>query len=100
MKLTLQREQLLKPLQLVLGAVDHKQAMPILSNVLLHFDPKQLFVTGTDLEIELIGQSSLTQPEGQEGRLTLPARKLFDICKSLPENASIELYHDKDHVIL
>src|SRR3990167_6488725 len=96
----LQREQLLKPLQLVLGAVDQKQAMPILSNVLLDFDPQRLSVTGTDLEIELIGQSAFSQAGGTEGRMTLPARKLFDICKALPENAPIELYHDKDRVIL
>src|SRR3990167_11367131 len=96
----LQREQLLKPLQLVLGAVDQKQAMPILSNVLLDFDPQRLSVTGTDLEIELIGQSAFSQAGGTEGRMTLPARKLFDICKALPENAPIELYHDKDQVVL
>ena len=100
MRLTLQREQLLKPLQLVLGAVDHKQSMPILSNVLLHFDPKNLSVTGTDLEIELIGQSSLSHPDAPTGRMTLPARKLFDICKALPEGAAIELYHDNDRVVL
>lgn len=100
MKLTLQREQLLKPLQLVIGAVDHKQAMPILSNVLLHVSNKKLSVTGTDLEIELIGQSMLTHEDTHDGKLTLPARKLFDICKALPESAAIELYHDNDRVIL
>lgn len=100
MKLTLQREQLLKPLQLVIGAVDHKQAMPILSNVLLHVNQKQLSITGTDLEIELIGQSALSHPETMDGKLTLPARKLFDICKALPDNAPIELYQDKDRIIL
>lgn len=100
MKLTLQREQLLKPLQLVIGAIDHKQAMPILSNVLLQIQDKQLSVTGTDLEIELIGQSTLTHAEKNHSRLTLPARKLFDICKALPESAPIELYQDKDRVTL
>lgn len=99
MKLTLQREQLLKPLQLVIGAVDQKQAMPILSNVLLHINENQLSITGTDLEIELIGQSTLDQSEDNK-RLTLPARKLFDICKALPESSSIELYQDKDRVVL
>lgn len=99
MKLTLQREQLLKPLQLVIGAVDQKQAMPILSNVLLHIDNGRLSITGTDLEIEMIGQSTLNQSENAK-RLTLPARKLFDICKALPEFAPIELFHDKDRVIL
>jgi DNA polymerase-3 subunit beta len=100
MKVNLQREQLLKPLQLVIGAVDHKQAMPILSNVLLDFQEKQLSVTGTDLEIELIGQSPFCQPDMRPGKMILPARKLFDICKALPEGAAIELYQDRDRVIL
>lgn len=100
MKLTLLREQLLHPLQLVIGAVDHKQAMPILSNVLFNILDKKLSVTGTDLEIELIGQSTLTHEDTHNGRLMLPARKLFDICKALPEFAVIELYHDNDRVIV
>lgn len=100
MKLILQREQLLKPLQLVIGAVDHKQAMPILSNVLLKIDDKKLSVTGTDLEIELIGQSSVMQSDQQAAKFTLPARKLFDICKALPESSAIELYQDSDRVTL
>lgn len=100
MKLTLQREQLLKPLQLVIGAVDQKQAMPILSNVLLHVNETQLSITGTDLEIELIGKSKFAHSETENARFTLPARKLFDICKALPENAPIELYQEQDRVIL
>ena len=100
MKLILQREELLRPLQLVIGAVDHKQAMPILSNVLLNVSDKRLSVTGTDLEIELIGQSALTHAETFNARLTLPARKLMDICKALPEFSAIELYQEKDRVTL
>ena len=100
MRLLLLREQLLKPLQLVIGAIDHKQAMPILSNVLLDLRDKKLSVTGTDLEIELIGQSMVPDVKESQARLTLPARKLFDICKALPEFAAIELYQEKDRVIL
>src|SRR3989338_162563 len=100
MKLNLVREQLLKPLQTAIGAVDHKQAMPILSNVLLDLRDKKLSVTGTDLEIELIGQSMVPDVKESQARLTLPARKLFDICKALPEFAAIELYQEKDRVIL
>lgn|SRR3990167_2788266 len=99
MKITLQREQLLKPLQMVIGAVDHKQAVPILSNVLLCINNNQLSVTGTDLEIELIGQESLTQ-QISNSALTLPARKLMDICKALPDFAPIELYQEKNCVVV
>lgn len=99
MKLTLQREQLLKPLQMVMGAVDHKQAMPILSNVLIRVTDNQLSVTGTDLEIEMIGQTALSNQQADVS-LTLPARKLADICKALPDFAAIELYQEKDRVIV
>ena len=100
MKLTLQREQLLKPLQMVIGVVDHKQAMPILSNVLLHVNEKKLSITGTDLEVELVGQSTLQHSDTEDKRLTLSARKLLDICRALPENASIELHQDKNRVVV
>lgn len=98
-RLTLQREELLKPLQLVIGAIDHKQAMPILSNVLLQVNNDQLSVTGTDLEIELIGQSTI-ENRLKSARMTLPARKLMDICKALPESSTMELILEKDRVIL
>ena len=100
MKLTLVREDLLKPLQMVMGVVDRKQTLPILSNVLLNLNKKRLSVIGTDLEIELTGHSTFSDPLSGPLQLTLPGRKLLDICRALPENASIELYQDKHQVIL
>ena len=55
MKFSLVREALLRPLQLVVGVVERRQTLPILSNVLLSIDDKRLSVTGTDLEVEIIG---------------------------------------------
>lgn len=55
MDITVQRDDLLKPLQAVSGVVEKKQTLPILSNVLLATKDEQLLLTGTDLEIELIG---------------------------------------------
>lgn len=99
MKLNIQRETLLKPLQLVIGVVERKQTLPILSNVLLDAKDNILSITGTDLEVELIGQTTLEKPS-KASRLTLPGRKLMDICRALPENAAIELYQEKERVIL
>lgn len=99
MKLNLQRETLLKPLQLVIGVVERKQTLPILSNVLLNTKDNILSITGTDLEVELIGQATLEKP-AKPGKITLPGRKLMDICRALPENAPIELYQEKERVIL
>ena len=100
MKLNLQRETLLKPLQQVIGVVERKQTLPILSNVLLDTEGNKLSITGTDLEVQLIGQTQLEQGDLQAARITLPGRKLVDICKALPENAPIELYQEKERMIL
>lgn len=100
MKLNLQRETLLKPLQQVIGVVERKQTLPILSNVLLNTIGDKLSVTGTDLEVQLIGQTQIEQGDLQAAKITLPGRKLVDICKALPENAPIELYQEKERMIL
>lgn len=100
MKLTLSKETLLKPLQMVMSVVDRKQALPILSHVLLNISPERLSVVGTDLEIELTGHCSFSEQFTSASQLTLPGKKLLDICKALPENAVIELYQEKQQVIL
>lgn len=100
MKLNLSRETLLKPLQMVIGVVERKQTLPILSNVLLNLKDNKLSVMGTDLEVELVGQADMGQNIETNEQLTLPGRKLMDICKALPEGAPIELYQDNERVIL
>lgn len=99
MKLSFVREDLLKPLQMVIGVVDRKQTMPILSSVLLDINQK-LSIVGTDLEIELTGHSPLAKSVPSPVKLTLPGRKLLDICRALPENCAIELYQEKNQIIL
>lgn len=89
MKFTIARDALLKPLNLVAGVVERRQTLPILSNVLLSLEGTHLALTGTDLEVELVGRVELPGP-GADGDVTVPARKLVDICKSLPEDAEIE----------
>ncbi|OGT50082.1 MAG: DNA polymerase III subunit beta [Gammaproteobacteria bacterium RIFCSPHIGHO2_12_FULL_41_15] len=100
MKLQIQRETLLKPLQLVIGVVERKQTQPILANVLLRTKDNKLSVTGTDTEVELIGQISLAQPSTEDHALTIPGRKLMDICRALPENAPVELYREQEKIVL
>lgn len=100
MNLTLQRETLLEPLQLVIGVVERRQTLPILANVLLTLEDQSLSITATDLEIELIGKSQLEQVCKERIQLTVPGRKLFDICRALPEKSSIDLQKDKEKLIL
>ena len=88
MKFSLSREALLKPLQLVVGVVERRQTLPILSNVLLSIEDSRLSVTGTDLEVEIVGYTEVSQVvEG--GEITVSARKISDICRSLPEGAIV-----------
>jgi DNA polymerase III subunit beta len=89
MKLKLQREALLKPLQLITGVVERRQTMPVLANVLMVADERGVSLTGTDLEVELVARSEV--PLEEHGETTLPARKLLDICRALPDEASVEL---------
>ncbi len=90
MRCVISREALIKPLQLVAGVVERRQTLPVLSNILLAAEGDQLSMTGTDLEVELVGRVTLDEP-AENGSITVPARKLMDICKSLPDDARIEL---------
>lgn len=90
MKFRVARDALLKPLNLVAGVVERRQTLPVLSNVLLNLDGERLSITGTDLEVELVGRVNL-ETAGEAGEITVPARKLADICKSLPEGADVEV---------
>jgi DNA polymerase-3 subunit beta len=88
MKLSTSRESLLKPLQAVIGVVERRQTMPILANVLLVADKNSLSVTATDLEVELVAR---TEVDGVDvpGEITVPGRKLLDICRALPDGAKV-----------
>lgn len=99
MDIVLQREALLKPLQAVSGVVEKKQTLPILSNVLLTIKDGNLQLTGTDLEIELIGLVHI-ESQSNDGTATVSARKLFDICRTLPEGSSLRLSLEKNNLVV
>ncbi len=96
MKFEALRDSLLKPVQAVVGVVERRQTMPILANVLLTVGDKTLLVTATDLEVELVAQAEVDVKE--KGEVTVPARKLLDICRSLPEGAKVSVSLDRDRV--
>jgi DNA polymerase-3 subunit beta len=100
MKFSISREALLKPLNLVAGVVERRQTLPILSNVMLVLEGDQLSITGTDLEVELVGRVSLESAPESDGEITVPARKLADICKSLQDGSMIEFNVDSDRVVV
>ncbi|MEQ1439216.1 DNA polymerase III subunit beta [Fontimonas sp. SYSU GA230001] len=89
MKLQVGRNELLSALSAVIGVVERRQTLPVLSNFLLDLKDDELVVTATDLEIELEARARVQNLA--PGRATVPARKLFDICRGLPEGADIAL---------
>jgi len=99
MHFEISREALIKPLQLVAGVVERRQTLPVLANVLLVLDKQQLSLTGTDLEVELVGRVAL-EGKAEDGEITVPARKLMDICKSLPEGASLKFELDDNKAVI
>jgi DNA polymerase-3 subunit beta len=95
MRLTQTREHLLESLQATLGAIEKRHTAPILENVLLRMDGTKSYWRGTDLELEIATNAPVM--DGADGEITLPARKLADICKSLPAESivNLEIQDDK-----
>ncbi len=98
MKVSATREHLLEALQSVIGVVERRQAMPILSNVLLSARDSRLRATGTDLEVELVAAAEVTVQ--QAGDVTVPGRKLLDIVKAFPDKTQIVLSREGEKVTL
>lgn len=99
MEFKIQREELLKYGQLVLGAVERRQTLPILGNILISAHDKQILLIATDLEIELMARIPIEEIK-DPGEVTVTARKLIDICKNLPNESMISLATKKDRLIL
>ena len=89
MKLSAPRETFLDPLQAVIGVVERRQTMPILANVLINARGDKVSVTATDLEVEMVASTALAAEK--DGEITVPGRKLLDICKALKEGSEIHL---------
>lgn len=99
MKFSLNRELLLKPLLLVSGAVERKSTLPILGNILMDVSEQSLTLTATDLELEMVAYAQIDN-HANDGQLTVPARKLLDICKSLPDGSLITFESTEDSVTI
>lgn len=93
MKISIERENLLSALQAVANVVERRQTLPILSNVLISVEGDELVVTATDMEVEAMAKTVAEISDA--GQTTVPGRKLFDICKSLPGQSILTL-EEKD----
>ena len=87
------RKELLTPLKMITGVVEQRQTLPILANALIEVKDNTLHLTATDAEVEIACSLPLETDLGNDndGETTIPARKFFDICRSLPESAMIQV---------
>lgn len=101
MRFVIKREALLIPLQHMVGVVEKRQMMPILSNVLLQVttDPNMVSLTASNLEVELT-ETVVLENQIEEGSITVPAHKLLDITRVLPANSLLEIEIDQKKLIV
>ena len=95
MELVVRKTDLLRELQLVQGIVERKNTIPILANVLLEANGSEVKMLATDLEVGLRSKCPATVTKS--GALTLPAKKLYEIVKALPET-DVRIEEDKGGV--
>lgn len=88
----------MRPLSHVSGVVEKRQTLPILGNVFLKQDNGALTLIGTDLETEVM--TRIDNVEGDNGACTVTARKFYDICRMLPEDASLRILNEGDRTII
>lgn len=96
MRFSLQREVLLKPLAQVVNVVERRHTLPVLANLLAKVHGGQLALTGTDLEVEMVARTAVE--DGQDGEITIPARKLFEIVRALPDGSRVTISQSGDKV--
>lgn len=89
MEISISRDDLIKPLGQAVGVVEKRQTLPILAYVLMRQRDSRLTLTGTDLEVEVAAGVKVNG--GADGEMTVPARKMLDICRGLPADAAIKI---------
>ncbi|MFC4729142.1 DNA polymerase III subunit beta [Coralloluteibacterium thermophilus] len=96
MRFSLPREVLLKPLAQVVNVVERRQTLPVLANLLVSVKDGRLSMTGTDLEVEMTARADVA--DAQPGETTIPARKLFEIVRALPDGSQVTLTLNNERV--
>jgi DNA polymerase III subunit beta len=94
MKFKIERERLIRPLSQVAGVVERRQTLPILGNVYMRLEDGALTLIGTDLETEITAR--VEGVDGEPGECTVGARKLYDICRAIPEDMDLEVSTKED----
>lgn len=90
-RVTIKREDILNPLQMVVGIIERKHALPVLANIWVAIANGVLTMIATDTEMELQAMQQLASSTSNFAPVTVPALKLLDICRSLPETSELEI---------
>ncbi|MBU2849510.1 DNA polymerase III subunit beta [Acidithiobacillus ferrivorans] len=98
MKITIDREDLLPILANMANIADRRPVQPILAHVLIEAAGQHCRFVATDLEVQL--SADLDHPVDVPGTCAVPARKLYDICRALPEHTPIEFHKDGEKLLL
>ena len=98
MKITIERNDLLKALTHVQSVVEKRTTIPILSNVLVTAGDGKLSLTATDLDIE--ASDAAAAKVDQDGAITAPAHTFFDVVRKLPDGSQVTLTTDPERQIL
>ncbi|AAZ95955.1 DNA polymerase III, beta chain [Thiobacillus denitrificans ATCC 25259] len=93
-----ERNALLSALSAVVGVVERRHTLPILSNLLLEKKAGTLTLLATDLELQV--STRLEAQGGDDFAITIAARKLFDIVRALPDSASVKLDTKDSQVVV
>lgn len=96
----IKREDLLKPLQMVVGVAERRQIKPILANLLLEVGEEYITMTATDMEIELIAKLKFASSPQGRGAITVLAKKFYDICRALPAETSLVIYLEGEKLLI
>ena len=87
------KEEVVKSLNTTIGVVEKRHTTPILSNVLIEVDESSLKLTASDQESEISTRSTISNFKSG-GKTTAPARKLYDLCRLLPDLTNIHFFLD------
>ena len=99
MKLNINKEQIITQLQSLAAVADKKQTLPILSNILIKADEDKITFKSTDLEVEL--EFVIAHKSEIPGEITVPAKKIADIIKELPDGQiNFELNDDATKLVI
>ena len=89
MKFITQKSEIVDALQISAAVAERRQTIPILANLRIIAKNNKIEITATDLEIQIKIYAKVKEIQ-EEGEITVSARKMSELCRSLPDNENLE----------